>query len=369
MDRCRFAAQKSGAESDYYGGLTPAYSNRNGVPLSLDELLLVRDVNRNMLYGNDLNYDFYTDAQENEILSEEDSSESISEDSIFPWTWLLTVHSAERNENTSGEPLINLNETDLQSLHQQLSEKLSDNWANYIVAYRQLGPAAETRDAALYSTGQPAGTMTIDFSKPAVFPINQLLELVGTTVKLIPVGGEAEVVYQSPLSATSENLAEELIGLFENCTVDPEKVIIGRINLNLAPAQILMAIPGMDETTVEAILNGRENQSSIDGETLNYPIWPLLEELVSLEKMEELLPYLTCGGDVYQAQIVGFYDQNGPFARAEVTIDGTQRSPRVVKWTDLRLQGQPFQLEFLGAQIDDLSSSSSNPAGEAGPAP
>ncbi|MCA9040079.1 MAG: general secretion pathway protein GspK [Planctomycetaceae bacterium] len=356
--------RSQGAEDDYYGGLTPAYSARNAPPLTLDELLLVRDVKRTFLYGNDLNADFYTDPNEQNLLSDDESSESLDAANTYPWSWLLTLHSAERNENSFGEPLIDVNQSDLKQLHQQVSEVLGEGWANFIVAYRQLGPGTEIRDAAVFSSAQPASSMKINDSLPPKFKIQNLLNLVATTVKQVPVGQEEPVYYQSPLGKSSGSgvedvWAEGLTSLFENLTVYSEPVVVGRVNLNLAPRPVLQAIPGMDETTLEAILEGRENESSSPSSGHQWAIWPLLEDLVTLEKMEGLIPYLTCGGNVYQAQVVGFYDQIGPSARAEVIIDGTQGSPRVIKWTDLQMQGQPFPPELLGAEPDEASFGSS----------
>ena len=358
-------SRSQGAESEYYGGLTPAYSSRNSVPFSLDELLLVRDVNRSMLYGNDLNYDFYVDAAERDLLSDEDSAETLTEDqNASPWNWLLTVHSAERNENSAGEPLINVNESDLTKLHKQVAEKLGEEWANFIVAYRQSGPASEVRDASAFNNAEPAANLKIDLAKKAGdFPINSLLTLVGTTVKQkITKPGETEeteVIYASPLGVNGD-LSLELPNLFEALTVEADPVVVGRVNLNLASEPVLRGIPNMDETTLEAIQSARENGPSAAEEGREYPIWPLLEELVTIEKMEQILPYLTCGGNVYKAQVVGFYDQKGPSMRAEVIIDGTQPPGRVVKWLDLRMQGQPFPPELLGVQSDELGLDATN---------
>jgi len=46
--------------------------------------------------------------------------------------------------------------------------------------------------------------------------------------------------------------------------------------------------------------------------------------------MKQLLPFITAGGDVYRARVVGFFDAAGPLARQEVIIDATQR-PAVVR--------------------------------------
>ena len=43
----------NGAESDYYGSLSPPYAPRNGPPVTIEELLLVRGVTPQLLFGLD----------------------------------------------------------------------------------------------------------------------------------------------------------------------------------------------------------------------------------------------------------------------------------------------------------------------------
>jgi hypothetical protein len=73
--------------------------------------------------------------------------------------------------------------------------------------------------------------------------------------------------------------------------------------------------------------------------------------------MRTLLPYLTTGGDVFRAQVVGFFDDSPLSARAEVVVDGTASPPRQVYWKDLRLLGRGYSRETLGAAVvaDDMA--------------
>ena len=61
-----------------------------------------------------------------------------------------------------------------------------------------------------------------------------------------------------------------------------------------------------------------------------------------LETMRELDPFLTARGDVYRAQVLGFFDGNGPVHRQEAIIDGTQIPPRVVWQRDLNELGRGY---------------------------
>ena len=51
--------------------------------------------------------------------------------------------------------------------------------------------------------------------------------------------------------------------------------------------------------------------------------------------MKALQPYLTGGGDVVRAQVIGFFDESGPSMRVETVVDATTNPPRQVYWKDL----------------------------------
>ena len=78
-----------GAEADAYAQSPTPYSPRNGRPLDLDELLLVRGIDEFRLFGRDL-----PKAESARLASE---NRSLTVQSQRPWSEFLTVWSAERN--------------------------------------------------------------------------------------------------------------------------------------------------------------------------------------------------------------------------------------------------------------------------------
>jgi len=361
-------AREQGAESEFYEGLKPSYAARNAVPLSLDELLLVKDITRDMLYGRDLNHDFYTSPKEQQRQGSDDLLEVGTDEASIPWNWLLTVHSAERIEDESGKPLINVNSKNLSELHQQLISTLGKNWADFIIIYRQFGPLDPLKktdaDKLQQNPPQSASSIKVDLKLPAKFQIQTLLDLVGANVHVPsknkpapdPKGKPPKLtLFKSPLGTSSESMQSGLPDLFAKLTVYKEQVVIGRVNMNEAPIEVLKCVPGVDEALALSIVNNRNGQFEGEEETKRaHPTWLLTNGLVSLTKMKEILPYFTDGGDVIQAQIVGFFDHGPPSARAEVIIDGTQRPVRLLYWNDLRMHGLAFPLEFLGADVSIL---------------
>ena len=63
MDADRVPRQ-AGAEDDYYATLNPPYAPRNGIPDSLEELLLIKGVTRSLLFGDDTNQNHHLDLDE-----------------------------------------------------------------------------------------------------------------------------------------------------------------------------------------------------------------------------------------------------------------------------------------------------------------
>ena len=75
-----------------------------------------------------------------------------------------------------------------------------------------------------------------------------------------------------------------------------------------------------------------------------------LKYKVDLETMKSLEPYICGSGNVFRAQVVGYFDQEGPDARIEAIIDASTLPPRIVFWRDLTHLGRGYPLESLGVE-------------------
>ncbi|NLY00452.1 MAG: general secretion pathway protein GspK [Rhodopirellula sp.] len=331
-----------GAEESYYVGLGAPYAPRNAPPTSLEELLLIRGVSRERLFGR--NPLFSAPAEER---SDSDRQSPLSFElsgAESPWASLLTVASAERNSTPDGDPRIDLNGRDLTALHQQLSLALPADWARFIVAYRQYGPY-QGRDAS----GSDEG-FQLDLSLPAKYRLRSPLDAVGVRVRIPRGGDEKPILLTSPWSDDPASLRDSLPSLLDQTTVERSPVILGRVNVDLAPREVLQAVPGIDDSLADRIVSSRSSGLSDGDAGRRHALWLLTDGMVSLETMRQLLPFVTGGGEVYRAQIVGFFDHPGPSARIEVVIDATARPPRQVYWKDLKMLGPGYPLETLGGE-------------------
>ncbi len=123
-----------GAEDDYYSSLPNPYHCKNGPLDSLEELLLVKGVTPQLLYGNDRNRNGVLDPDE------DDGSGQVD----LGWSAYFTVYSREPNTDVNGNPRIYLNDPDIDTLANNLTPVLGQDMANYIIAYRLYGASKST---------------------------------------------------------------------------------------------------------------------------------------------------------------------------------------------------------------------------------
>ena len=329
----------AGAEDEAYRELGLPYGPRNTTPQCLEELLLIRGVTRDLLFGSE---GYFASASDSggEGPGRQPRSPSAADllgprsnaDRSVPWAALVTVHSAERNRTYEGLPRIWLNTAELLTLARQLQDRVDPALANFVVAYRQHGP---------YTGPEPASNEPLELNPalPPRFAIESPLDLVGARVRIPSPDGKTGTVYASPLSLDSSSLRQWLPRLLDETTLDQADILFGRVNLNLAPREVLRAVPGMDEALVEQILAARTTRRDAQ---MHHPAWPLVEGLATLPQMRAILPYVTTGGDVYRAQIIAQDSRVQRVLRAEVVIDASVSPPRQTYWKDLRLLNLPL---------------------------
>ncbi|MCP4888556.1 MAG: general secretion pathway protein GspK [Planctomycetaceae bacterium] len=344
-----------GAEIEYYSTLPTPYEPNNGPLQSVEELLLVRGVTPTLLFGADVNRNGVIDPDEQQRFGI-----TVDTPGALGWASYLTVHGAEANKRKDGTPRIFVNQEDLEILYEDLLEGLgNDLYASYVVAYRYGGQSTSAA-SALANIGN--GTTTAARSGGAWTPdviqgmdltagggtsVTQILDLVGSTVTI--GNGDNATSYTSPFPADPISMSIYMPILMDALTTQESPVMPGRINVNECPAELLYGIPMLSEEVVQAILENREAES--DDPNRDYETWLLTDGLVTLDEMRLLVPLLSGRGDVYRAQVVGYFETSGAAHRAEVIIDATTVNPKIVAWRDLTHLGRGFDLSVLGLRM------------------
>ena len=305
----------SGAELDYYERAGLPYAPRNATPVALEELLLVRDVTRELLFGDD----------EAMTFGYRKSGERIEPKESLPWSLLMTTFSAEKQVDvTTGLAKIWLNESDLTFLYGQLEKRLGKEAADFVVLFRQ-------------SPAEPVEA--VDPALPAKNRINSPFDLLDVTV-----AGR-----KSPFSLDGADAEERFLKLLDAATEREETIIYGRINVNEASRCVLESIPGMTPEIVTQILSrrGRVDAGGRYASRQRHPCWLAAEKIVDMEMLRRLWPNLTCGGDVWRAQVIAFYEGEGPACRLEAVLDATVKPPRQIYQKDLTLYGVGYPGQVL----------------------
>ncbi len=362
-----------GAEVDYYSALDPPYAPKNGPLETVEELLLVRDVTPWLLFGVDANRNAQADSTEpdpSEVSGVDNSDGSLTRG----WAAYLTLHSLESNVRPDGEPKIYVNQDDLEALYDELVEVLDEQWATFVVALRRYGPSDGDTD----EVGKTSYTVDdLDLSQSGDYKLTTILDLIGTKVEVTQEsegksegeskeggqgesgeskgeGGEdkseAAMILESPFADDLASYLTYLPTLMDYLTATGSERIPARININQASETILAGIPGITSEVVDEIISRRQPDPATAESYHRHETWLLCEGIVTLEEMKLLMPLVSAGGSVYRAQVVGYFDEEGPTARIEVVLDATESPARVVFWRDLSHLGPGYPPETLGVE-------------------
>ncbi|MFV0444463.1 MAG: hypothetical protein ACK5Q5_12910 [Planctomycetaceae bacterium] len=366
--------RESGCEFDYYQSLAPPYDPADGELESIDDLLKVRGVTPALLYGEDANRNGILDPNENdgEASLPLDNADGVLD---VGWSVYLTTNSSESNLRPDESAKIDVNQSLLTELYDQIADEYDEDLATFITAYRLFGatnvePLETTTladnstgdvdtDAALQNLatsmarqitgGAEQGSVTrggLDLSQGATTDIESLFELLGAEVAATVNGQPATL--SSPLSADSESLKL----LLENFATDSSSTINGRINVNEAREATLLTIPWMTTDLAAGIIASRP---TVGGDIAVDDLmaqrtntgWILLEGLADVTKMRELDAFVTTGGDVYRVQAVGRFTGPGPSCRVEAIIDASDDLPKITFRRDLTELGSGYRLDQL----------------------
>ena len=328
-------ARASGAESEYYLSLGQSYRAKNGPLNSLDELLLVKGVTPQLLYG--------TDRNRNGLADDDPTGSQPLDRGLADY---LTVYGRELNVDAAGVLRINVNESeDLPGLYQKLTARVPD-LADYVLAYKLFGtsstPAAggTTANGTTIVQGGPGELATAVSATLAGVPINRrrlksLLDMRNTQVTLPKIPGVPNaptIVVPCPLNDPSKG-GPLLATLLDALTTTTNVELVPRINLNTASRDVLLAVPNLTEADADAILAQRDAQPKADPATLT-GAW-VMTAGVSPETFKKVEKYVTGRTMVYRVQAIGYFGQGGPVARVEAVIDTNQGAPRILSFRDL----------------------------------
>jgi len=296
----------AGAEQEYYDRLPHPYVIPNGPLSTIEELLLVKGVTGALVYGEDANLNGRLDPNEDDGLDHlpPDNRDGQLDLGLRD---LLTVYSTIPNRDSDGRRRIDIN-----------AGRLPDDLA--------LSEATRELIGVYLAEGKR-------FAHPA--------EVVGLRFQVTKPHRDFKGV--RPGTWLKEDLAAgDLAVLLDRTTADGKKQLIGRINVNTAPAEVLATLPGLDAGLGRQIVDVR---SGLSAETRTTIAWLYDQGVLDAQRFKEVAPHLAARSYQFSVRCVGFGVPCGRYRVLEAVVDLAQRPPRLAYVRDVTRLGLPLALD------------------------
>jgi type II secretory pathway component PulK len=279
-----------GAEDEYYLLQPTPYHCKNGPLETVSEILLIKGASEDLLYGEDTNLNGLLDPQENDGDESEppDNADGKLDRGFYDY---VTVYSTEANVDSEGNTRINIGDAAARS---DLQTLLQDTFKE---------------DRALEIMNRLSANATY----------NSILDL----------------YYRSGMTY------EEFTKVADRLTTSSETTLPGLVNVNTAPKEVLLCLPGLEEKDVEDLLAYRSSQA----EEPNSIAW--VTEVLDQTKATGIGRYITVHSNQYSADILAVSGDGRAFKRYKAVLDTQETPPRVVYWRELTYFGWPLDAEIL----------------------
>lgn len=261
------SAGPAGAEEDYYASLVPPRQPRNAPLQSIEEMLMIRGVTPDLLYGR----------------GGSARNTRTGGSGSLPWIEVLTAHSGVENINAAGQERVELKSADEKALTG--ISGITPEIARAIIAHRDrnnLNSLGDLLDVAPAPSGQG-----------------------GRSSPVLPGSNPGGRVI-------SEELFQEIA---DEVSIEGSGLQPGLINLNSAGIAVLSCLPGLTREIANAILLHRQSSGSFRS------IAGLLKVPgVSRDIFKQIAPLVTVRSETFRIMGEGKVDSSGARQRVQVIV-------------------------------------------------
>jgi type II secretory pathway component PulK len=275
--------QAQGVEAGYYENLPVGYTIRNGPFRTIRELLRVKGVTEDLLYGEDSNLNGELDSNERdgELSPPLDNGDGVLDQG---WIAYLTCYSYERNVDAAGNRRVNINQAGQSQLENDLG--ITAAQAKWIVdnrsgGYKSIGDLIDNRSA---TTPAPSsgGSQNQDQAEP---------------IDLQTFGEVADRI-----------------------TVSNEERIVGKVNINTAGQEVLAALFGGDDVAQQLAYTVLANRAG-----LLYGFASIAELLnqqgMTVDRFKAVAEQVTVRSDVFTIRCFATAQTSGARRQTESVVD------------------------------------------------
>jgi DNA uptake protein ComE-like DNA-binding protein len=298
-----------GAESEFYMTMPDPYQCKNAPFETVEELLLVRGMLPELLYGEDTNRNGRLDDNEND------------------------ADQSDPPDNTDG--------------------KLDRGLYDLVTVYSSEGSAA---GASSSSGTQPvdvnsASSDTLRKSFGTSLTGSRLEEVVGQTRRLRPFKNVLDFYFRVKLTydefkgiagKITANASSSSGGKGGSKGGSSSSVKRGLININTTPRDVLLCMPGIGDPEADAMIQRRASRTADEGIA-----WVV--QALQQDKAVLIGSLITSKSYQFSADIVSVSGDGRAFRRCRIVVDARQSPPRVVYRRDLTSLGWPLDPMILDA--------------------
>lgn len=285
--------ERDGAEDEHYLSLPDPYYCKNDDFETVEELLLVREVTRPMLYGDG------TAPPLGQHYSQRDSGRTLFSDPQLSRGFfdLVTVYTSEPNRNSDdGQRRIRLDNFHRSSERNRLRERLTER----------------------------------GFSSQRT---NEIMGLLGND----RMANVFDLYFKAKLKP------DELDLIQDDVTHSNEQRLERRLNVNSAPPAVLRTIEGLDDEDCEKLIMARAGNDP----SSNSIAW--VADTLGREKAVAIGTRVTWKTYQYSADILAVSGNGRAFRRVRIVIDTAEETPRIVYRRDITDRGWPMDAEILAS--------------------
>lgn len=278
-----------GAEDEYYLLLSQPYNCKNSPLETVDEILLIKGASEEILYGEDTNLNSILDDHENDgdIRDPLDNRNGRLDSGFYDY---VTVYSVEINLDNEGNQRININDA-------QARADLQSELQNIVKEERAL----------------------------------EIMSLVPTRPSYANI---LDFYFSTGLKA------EEFSQIVDRLTTSDEETFPGLVNVNTAPKAVLLCLPGLQDSDVEALLSRRNSEQGLDSIA-----W--VAEVLEREKAVAVGSYITTRSFQYSADILSVAGNGRAYKRCKTVFDMCQETPKIVYFKSMTHFGWPLNQQIV----------------------
>jgi type II secretory pathway component PulK len=313
------SSSSSGGQSAYYGSLPDPYHSKQAPFESVEEMLLVQGASRQLLYGTGDAAPLGTASTGHSNTGSGTVSDLQTANGIYD---LLTVYSSEK----SGGQQVNINDPNARSnLRDLLSKQLNDpSRADAIVS--GLGRNSSFKDVFDFYLNSTPKLKPDEFS--AIYS-----SITAKPVTLAPIGGNGG-------GATGGGAGGGAGGAAGGAAA--AAAVKGRINVNTAPRDVLLTLPGLEDGDVDRLISQRQGAAAGDT-SVAWVADALDKKAIGLGNL------ITGTSYQYSADIVAVSGNGRAYKRCRIVVNAAGTTPQIVYRRDLTDRGWPMDPEILAS--------------------